>query len=72
MNNIKKIRLSAALTQTEMARMLGVSQGTLARYELGIRTISLEMSWKIANILNQLGAECSFEDVFPNPMGTSQ
>ncbi|TON66065.1 XRE family transcriptional regulator, partial [Vibrio parahaemolyticus] len=33
----------------------------------GKRTPNINMCWKIVKALNQLGAECTFGDVFPDP-----
>ncbi len=49
MNNVslKQIRKSKGYTQKELAKLLGISDSTLAHYETGIRKITLEMFLKI-------------------------
>lgn len=67
MNKLKVFRGQIKATQKDIANLVGVSQGTIDRYESGARKVNITMSWKIVNALNSLGAKCEYEDVFPNP-----
>ncbi|EOW9223423.1 helix-turn-helix transcriptional regulator [Vibrio cholerae] len=67
MNKIKQYRNTVGVTQKELGELLGVGQSTIDRYESGVRKINYQIAWKIVDSLNQLGANCSFDDVFPNP-----
>lgn len=67
MNRIKYYRNSAKATQKELGAAIGVGQSTIDRYESGERKVSVETAWLIVTSLNTLGAECSFDDVFPEP-----
>jgi putative transcriptional regulator len=48
---IREARLDAGYTQDELARTLGVQPATVARYELGLRTPSVESLLTIAQTL---------------------
>ena len=50
MKMVKEIRKSRGYSQKELAKLLGISDSTLAHYESGIRKITLEMFLKILNI----------------------
>ena len=50
--NLKKIRKSCGLTQTELAKKLGVTQQQYSRYEVGTNKITLEMFIRILDICN--------------------
>ncbi|EKO3629015.1 helix-turn-helix transcriptional regulator [Vibrio metschnikovii] len=67
MNNIKEYRNSIGITQKRLGKAVGVGQSTIDRYENGVRKINYQTAWMIVDSLNQLGAHCSFDDVFPNP-----
>ncbi|MBV1842735.1 helix-turn-helix transcriptional regulator [Photobacterium ganghwense] len=67
MSNIKAIRTSINASQDELAEHVGVTQGAIAHFEKGIRTPNIKMCWRIVEALNRMGANCSFEDVFPTP-----
>lgn len=49
-NRIKRLRLQAELTQSELAQMLNVSSALISAYELGVRKPSLELLADLANI----------------------
>jgi transcriptional regulator with XRE-family HTH domain len=49
---IKEKRIAAGLTQEVLARMLGVSQATVAMWETGKSLPRAEMLIKLASVLN--------------------
>ena len=49
---LQEIRLSAGLTQEELGNSLGVSRFTVLDWESGKRTPTLEMLYKLANVLH--------------------
>lgn len=51
-DNIKKARLNAGLTQTQVAKKLGVAQAQYARWENGGRNPKDETVEKLAKIFN--------------------
>ena len=51
-DNIKKARLNAGLTQTQVAKKLGVAQAQYARWEHGGRNPKDETVEKLAKIFN--------------------
>lgn len=54
--NIKRIReMMAGLTQEQMAKILGVSQSTIARYEAAPEKISEDVENKLAQLRTMLG-----------------
>ncbi|EMD6814804.1 helix-turn-helix transcriptional regulator [Citrobacter koseri] len=67
MNNIAKKRKRAGLTQVEFASVLGWKPSRLSNYELALRMPSLNDCRAIVNELNNLGCECSLDDIFPHP-----
>ncbi len=67
MSNLKVIRGGLGVTQQALAEKVGVSQSAINHYENGNRTVDTVLGWRIVNVLNSLGADCRFEDVFPNP-----
>lgn len=50
--NLKKYRKEYKISQAELAGAIGIKQGTIANYENGNRTPTLEMLLKIASYLN--------------------
>ena len=49
--NIKKHREAAGLSQTELATMVAVEQGSISKFENGIKTPSIAMGKAIAKAL---------------------
>lgn len=52
MNNIKMARVMKSLSQEELAKMMGVTQGTVSQWEKGITHPSIKRLSRLANILN--------------------
>ena len=50
MNRLKVARTAADLNQKEAAKLLGVSQVTLSRYERGERNLQVHTAKKLAKI----------------------
>jgi transcriptional regulator with XRE-family HTH domain len=48
---LKQVRLEKGLTQTELAKLSGVSQGVITNYERGFRTPTLEKAILLAKAL---------------------
>lgn len=67
MNKLKDFRNHVGVTQKHIADLVGVGQGTIDRYESGARKVSIETAWKLVAVLNSLGANCTFDEVFPDP-----
>lgn len=65
MNNVRKIRVAAGISQARLCRELRWNQSRLANYEAGRRCVGLDAARRIVAALNRLGAECSLDDVFP-------
>ncbi|HEN8732240.1 helix-turn-helix transcriptional regulator [Pseudomonas sp. A2] len=65
MNNVRKIRVAAGISQARLCRELSWNQSRLANYEAGRRCVGLDAARKIVDALNGLGAECSLDDTFP-------
>lgn len=49
--NIKYMRVKAGLSQAALASAIGVTQSTIARWEHGSRSITVEQLYKIAQVL---------------------
>lgn len=69
MNKISEYRKKNKISQKQLAARVGVGPSAIGNYEVGIREVNTQIAWKIVDSLNQLGANCSFDDVFPNPQG---
>lgn len=67
MTNINTILKDIGKSQDVLAKQVGISQSSVNHYAKGNRKPSYEMAWKIVTALNQLGAICTFDEVFPNP-----
>lgn len=65
MNSIKTVRESAGIKQVALYSALKWPQSRLSNYENGIRTPSLNDAREIVAALNELGAACTLDDVFP-------
>lgn len=51
-NRVKEIRTSMNLSQQRLAKLLGVSDATIARYETGTRNLSIDRAIQYGKILN--------------------
>ncbi|EKO3656440.1 helix-turn-helix transcriptional regulator [Vibrio metschnikovii] len=69
MTKINEILKRIGISQERLAEIVGVSQSSINHYAKGNRKPNYQIAWKIVDSLNQLGANCSFDDVFPNPQG---
>lgn len=58
-NRIKDYRSNRGMTQTELAKLVGVRRETIYNLENGKYNPSLSLAWKIAEVF-----EASIEDVF--------
>jgi putative transcriptional regulator len=65
MNLIKSVRESAGIKQVALYSALKWPQSRLSNYENEIRTPSLKDAREIVSALNELGAACTLDDVFP-------
>ncbi|MGI2072151.1 helix-turn-helix transcriptional regulator [Shewanella baltica] len=68
MQQIRHIREESRISVKELSKVIGTDVSTFYHYETGRRTPDFNQCWKIVNALNQLGANCTFSDVFPNPL----
>ena len=51
-DNLKKLRTEMGITQTELAKVIGVKPSTVGMYETGDRQPNLEIEEKIADFFN--------------------
>lgn len=75
MDELKRLREAAGLSQVQLALRLGVSQGTVARWESGVRVPQAGNLIKMANILgcgvdallglNTQGADAAHDNTIP-------
>lgn len=65
MNNIAKVREQAGITQISLYTKLNWRQSRLSNYEGNKRPLKLVDARKIVLALNELGAETTFDEVFP-------
>jgi transcriptional regulator with XRE-family HTH domain len=59
---LKKLREKCSMTQTEVAKVLGLTSAALSQYESGGRNISALLLQKIARIYGVTTAEIFLED----------
>ena len=59
MNNIKFLRENMGLSQTELARLINVSQQSVAKWENGVSSPRTDKLPEIAKVLN-----CEISDLF--------
>ena len=55
-NRIRELRLTAGITQTELARLIGVNQSAVGKYERAELEPNIELLKKLSNIF-----ECSID-----------
>jgi putative transcriptional regulator len=72
MNRIACLRKEAQIKQRDLGELLGWTQTRLSNYESGHRMPGLSECRAITSALNQLGAACSLDDVFPPELQTSK
>ena len=65
MNNVRKIREGAGISQADLRRKLNWNQSRLANYEAGRRSPGLDEARQIVVALNELGAACALDEAFP-------
>lgn len=65
MNRIAEHREKGGIRQRELVATLGWTQTRVSNYESGRRTAGLIECRAIVAALNQLGAVCTLDDVFP-------
>lgn len=56
--NIKARRINAELSQSELARKVGVSHSMIAQIERGTKTVSLGLAAELTKVFN-----CKLEDL---------
>lgn len=65
MNKVSYFRGIARLSQISLAKRLGWSQSRLSNYESGARKPGLAECRAIVAALNEHGAQCSLDELFP-------
>lgn len=58
MNNLKTLRVAANLSQSELAKELGISRTAVSKWEHGVRFPSTEKLMKLAKIFG-----CTIEEL---------
>ncbi|SAI47561.1 putative zinc finger/helix-turn-helix protein%2C YgiT family [Bordetella ansorpii] len=66
MNPIKRIRQKLGLTQAELARALGQSQGNISHYETGRQTVPGEVAKKLIDLGKQQRRRITLGDIYPS------
>lgn len=65
MNRIREVREAHGITQSVLHTKLGWKQSRLSNYETGVRSPGLDEARQIVTALQDLGAQCDLDDVFP-------
>lgn len=71
MNQIAQQRKLLNISQAELAGKLDSGPSRISNFEASIRKPNLKTCWVIVNAINELGDNCTFEQVFPNPKQNS-
>ncbi|MFT0137301.1 helix-turn-helix transcriptional regulator [Alcanivoracaceae bacterium MT1] len=66
MNRIRSIRVASNIRQIALAEHIGWAQSRISNYETGQRIPGLDDARTIVRALNELGADCTLDDVFPS------
>ena len=64
MNNLKAIRKKLNLTQAELAKLIGCTQGNIGHYENKNQTIKPEVAQRIVSVAKEHGLEITYEDIY--------
>lgn len=72
MNEVSYFRRIAKLSQVSLATRLGWSQSRLSNYESGARRPGLDECRAINAALNEHGARCSLDELFPHSPPTAR
>lgn len=67
MQRIREIREGASISVSALAKKMGVTDSGIYHYERNRRKLDIDAARKIVHALNSLGANCTFDDVFPDP-----
>ncbi|HHT0061295.1 TPA: helix-turn-helix domain-containing protein [Raoultella planticola] len=65
MNNIATERQKLGISQAQLAKALNWGRSRLSNYEANLREPGLTECRLIVDVLNELGASCSLDSVFP-------
>ena len=71
MVRIKETREKFNISQATLVAKLGWGQGRVSNYERAERTPPLKVCRAIVTALNDLGATCTLDDVFPPDLASS-
>lgn len=64
MNNLRAIRKQLKLTQAELAKLIGCTQGNIGHYENRKQTIPPEVAMQIISVAKERGLEITLEDIY--------
>mgnify|MGYP002627382321 CR=1 FL=1 len=62
MNNIKTIREKSGMQQSQLAEVLGLTQGAISQWEIGLTTPSIDNLKKLASIFG-----CTVDELLADP-----
>lgn len=69
MNNIKTIRTQLGLTQTELAKAMGCTQGNVGHYERG-QTVPPDAARRLIEFASSMGHPITFNDIYMAVLAT--
>ena len=67
MNNLANIRSQLSLTQNELAKLLGKSQGNIGHYETGKQQIPVSVAMSLIKIARDHGVTLKLDDIYYTP-----
>lgn len=64
MNNLRAIRKQLKLTQADLGKLIGCTQGNIGHYENRKQTIPPEVAMQIISVAKERGLEITLEDIY--------
>ena len=69
MSNLKQIRLSMGMTQTELAQVFGQTKGNISHYESGNQDLPVSVARQLIDYARTRGINLDFDAIYADPVG---
>ena len=64
MNNVREIRTRLGMSQADLARAIGVTQGNVSHIEQGRQALMPAHATRLIEIASERGVKISFDDIY--------